>query len=559
MKKRLFIYTTLIIFVGLVSFLAVSVYITDRNNMNIAKNTVMETARICAGLFNDSIDLEEFVMVGGNTRITVISADGVVLADSRPMDIVPVESHLYRPEIVAAATGFPAVHVRFSETHGVEFIYYALKVSSGDSFVFIRTAMPVAQIDAYLHQSLPLLFVLLIALAIMCFFLVRSVANRILEPFNAIGQKLRLLSRGEYTQAPIVGSYKEIDKITREIDDVALVLQNSFDALRDEKNKLSYILNSMGDGLFVVDESSSIALINLAALELFNATPDIVKKKLNYLLYDNALIGAVEDCVNNSKGALFEHVISGKTHLVTVKRLPNTSLTMVALADITESRENAKRREDFFANASHELKTPLTAIKGFNELASLNNKDESLNKYIDGITRETSRMMSLIGDMLRLSELENTQETETVPVSLAKMINEAGEAISTAVQEKAITFTTKGDALVMTEPNHIFEVVKNLIENAVRYNNQNGKVSVKVESNKKGARMTISDNGIGISPEEQTKIFERFYRVEKSRSAQSGGTGLGLSIVKHICTLYGWKLSLKSKLGVGTDVVVEFP
>jgi len=545
MKKRLFLYTTLIIFIGLISFFAASVYVTHTNNLNLAKDTVMEITQICAELYD--ADNHDFVKAGNDTRITVISPDGTVLADSRPLDLNAVENHLNRPEIQAAANGSPTAYIRRSDTLGVDFIYYALKVNRGDSYVFVRASVPVAEINAYLFKSLPLLIFILFAVALLCFIFIRSIINRITKPFNSIEQKLRLLSSGEYTHEPIMGSYEEIDKITREIDEIALVLQKSFNELHDEKNKLDYILNNISDGIFAVDEDKNITLINNSALNIFNVTPDILGKNIIYLSNENLLD-------NN----IFEIILNGKIYLATVKRLPDTKLTMAVLSDVTENRENSKRREEFFANASHELKTPLTAIKGFNELTAINNKDENIKKYIDSITRETDRMLSLIGDMLKLSELENAQNINPVSVSLAKIVNEVREVLSTAINEKSILFEVVGDAVINAEQEHIYELVKNLIENSVRYNNQNGKVSVMVESDKKSVRLIVSDNGIGISPEDQTRIFERFYRVEKSRSQRSGGTGLGLAIVKHICTLYGWKLSLKSKLGVGTEVTVIF-
>jgi len=527
MKKQLFISTTLIMIAGLLSLFFASVYIAHRNNVNIATNTVMEKTYIFANLFNDIYDVDAFVEAGGDTRITIISSDGMVLADSLATEDTG-ENRLSRPEIQAAMNGAPAVHIRHSNTFDADFVYYALMVDNDDSYVFIRASIPVAQINVYLNQALPMLIVLLFTIILVCLFLAHVVTNRIIKPFIAKG-----------------------------IDDVAVVMQNGVDALREEKNKLSYILNSIGDGLFVVDENADIALVNLAATNLFNATSDVINRKLNYLISNKTLISAVEDCVISSNGTLFEFPLNGKTYLVTIKRLPNTTLTMAVLADVTGSRENAKRREEFFANASHELKTPLTAIKGFNELTAINNNDTNLTKYIDAITRETTRMMALIADMLELSELENTSQVQPASISLAKIVNEVSETLSSAINEKSIIFTATGDATITAEPKHLFEITKNLVENSVRYSNQNGKVTVKIESGKT-VRLTVSDNGIGISPQEQTKIFERFYRVEKSRSSQSGGTGLGLSIVKHICALYCWRLSLKSKLGVGTDVMVEF-
>jgi len=571
MRKRLFLYTFLIVFAALLVFFAVSVYVTYTNNLNIAKDTVMETAQICANLYNGSTDVSAFAQAGDGTRITVVAPDGKVLADSSQVDVSTLENHLGRPEIQAAANGAPKAYVRHSETLGVDLIYYALKVAvppssgaspmegnSGESYVFIRAAIPVARIDAYLFQSLPPLVLLLLVIGFLSFFFIRNIADRIVTPFGSVEKKLQLLATGDYKPEPISGSYEEIEEITRSIEDIALALQKGIDELRDEKSKLDYIINNIGDGLFVVDENRKLTLLNSAALDIFDIKADIAGKSMNYLSYDKALTGAVEDCAGLAKGSLFELAQNGDTYLVSVKRLPNTKLTMVVLTDVTESRENAKRREEFFANASHELKTPLTAIKGFNELAALNNKDESIQKYIDSIARETDRMMSLIGDMLKLSKLESTKEINAVPVLMSKIVNEACDTVSAAIKEKSIIFEITGDGTVAAEPGHVYELVKNLIENAVRYNNQGGRVSVNIESNKNSVRFTVSDNGIGIPPEEQTRIFERFYRVEKSRSQRNGGTGLGLSIVKHICALYDWKLSLKSKPGVGTEITVIF-
>ena len=556
MRKRLFFCTILILFIGLAGFFAASFYIVRNNSLSIAENRLIEMTQIYAGLLDGNTDLNEFVRVGSDSRITIISAEGYVLADSRPLDTS--ENRLTRPEIRAAAAGAPAVFTRRSNTLGVDYIYYALKVESGDSFVFVRVSISVAEINSFLYQSLPLLVILLLVFAIACFFLVRGMANQIIIPFSLIEQKLRLLLSGEYAHVSVGKSYEEIDQITRGIDDIALAFQSSFDALHSEKNKLAYILDSIGDGLFVVDKDVKITLANAAVLKIFNVTHDIINKDLSYLTGKKKLAEAVTSCAVHGKDALLELNIKGHIFLIAVRRLPGTHLTMAALTDVTENRENAKRREEFFTNASHELKTPLTAIKGFNELMLLNNKDEGNGKYIDGITRETDRLMLLIAHMLKLSELENAPLTEPIPISLAKVISEVQEAISAAVAEKSIKIETKGDATIMADSEHIYELVKNLIENAVRYNNPGGKVSVVVERKKKRTQLTVSDNGIGIAPKDQARIFERFYRADKSRAISRGGTGLGLSIVKHICVLYGWKLSLKSKLGVGTEVMVEF-
>ena len=558
MKKQLFFCITIIISAGFIGFFAVSVYAVHTNNLNIAKDTVTETARVFAGLYTNETNIQSFAQMETDTRITVIAPDGRVLADSRPLDIDTLENHLSRPEIQAAANRAPSFFIRRSDTLGANLMYYALKKEMGDSYVFIRAAVPVAKINTYLYTSLPLLISLFFIIALLCFVFTKGMINRITQPFSSIENKLRALASGKYTPAPAAGTYDEINKIIQDINEVAALLQNSFTALQDEKTTRDYILNNISDGLFLVDENKNIVLINASALAIFNATINVTGNNLNYLSYDRKLSAAIDDSVSRGKNALFEMILDGRIYCAAIKRLPETSLTMIALSDITETRENAKRREEFFANASHELKTPLTAIRGFSELTAINNKDETIRKYIESITRETDRMLFLVGDMLKLSELENTQGINPVPVHLAQTVNEIQSVLSTAINEKEIFFETEGDAVVNAEPDHIYELIKNLAENAVRYNNQNGSVSIKIDSFKETARLVVADNGIGILGEEQSRIFERFYRVEKSRSQKNGGTGLGLSIVKHICVLYGWELSLQSKPSTGTEVTVLF-
>ena len=558
MKKRLFLYATVTILAGLLCYFAASVYVTHNNNLNIAKDTVIEMAQIYSDLYSETKDYSLLVGAGKDTRVTVISHDGKVLADSKPLDIEAMENHLNRPEIQDALDGVQTTYVRYSASLGTDLIYYAVKANNNDGYIFIRVSVPVAKIDAYLVNSLlPLVFILC-AVILLCFAFSRTVIWRITKPFEMIGKKMRLLSIGEYSPEPIMSSYEEIDAILKDIGELAQTLQYNMTALRYEKIKAEYILNNIGDGIFAVDANKDISFINNAAIELFNATQDIVGKSLNYLSYEKTLSAAVDDCVSQGKTSLFELVHDGKIYLVTVKSLQDTMLTMIILSDITDSRENAKRREEFFANASHELKTPLTAIKGFNDLTAINNKDDGIRKYIDSITRETDRMLAFIGDMLRLSELEGAQKINPASVLLSKVVAEVCDTLSSAITEKNLSLDIVGDGTIEAVPEHIYELVKNLVENAVRYNNQGGRVSITIESDKKGTQLFVYDDGIGISPKEQDRIFERFYRVEKSRSQKNGGTGLGLSIVKHICALYGWKLSLKSKLGVGTEISVVF-
>ncbi|MDR0248642.1 MAG: PAS domain-containing protein [Oscillospiraceae bacterium] len=559
MKRRVFLSAALSLCAGLLLFFAASVYVTRANNLSLAKDMVAEAARLCAGLYASGGDFSAPQGASALTRITVIASDGSVLSDSRPIDRDLLENHLDRPEVQAALRGAPEAFVRRSDTLGTELLYYALKVDTdGGDYVFVRAALSPARIESYLSRSLPLLAALLLISLLLGFELARRTAERALAPLQSVIQRLRLLQSGARAEKGSSGEYKyeEIAALAREIDEVAGLLQENMGALQAERSKLRHIIDNIADGIFAADGDMNVVMLNASAMSIFGVTPEVAGKHLNYLTYHRALTSAVREAAGG-KTALFDMEKDGRTYLVTVKPLPHTGLSAAVLSDVTESRESGKRREEFFANASHELKTPLTAIKGFGELASLHNKDGDIQKYLDGITRETERMLRLIGEVLRLSELENTPALRPEPVRLEEVVAEVREAMLPAIAEKRVDFAFGGEAEVQAEREHLYELVKNLAENAVRYNNPGGSVRVSAEGG--GApRLVVSDNGIGISPREQTRIFERFYRVEKSRSQNSGGTGLGLAIVKHICALYGWKLLLKSRPGAGTEITVTF-
>ena len=325
---------------------------------------------------------------------------------------------------------------------------------------------------------------------------------------------------------------------------------------QDALRQLTYILNNIGDAMMVIDQQGQITLANQAANQALGIP--VVPCLFSQVIDHKQLNKTIRPAIKNAKSAILELELKGKTYFATVKPLPDTLLTMVVLSDITQAKEAQTQREEFFANASHELKTPLTAIKGFNELTAIKNKDESLDKYIQGITRETTRMVGLISNMLSFSQLKEGGALEKSHISLADIIAEIAQTLAPALEEKNIKFETHGNTTIYANYQHMYDMIKNLMENALRYNRPGGLVVVTIKKKKTYTRLKIKDTGIGISPKDQGKIFERFYRVDKSRDAKSGGTGLGLAIVKHICVLYGWRLGLKSKIGVGTEISVDF-
>lgn len=562
MKKRLFLFNILIIGVALLIFFAASLYFIHSTNMEFARHTVMDYAKTYAAFF--IAEQEPPALINSDTvpddiRVTVIDSGGAVLQDSQPLDESLLANHLDREEVQAALTGQPRVVVRHSETLDLDLMYYAVKVqrNHGD-YLFVRAATPIKSINGYLRQSLPLLILILLLLAAASLLLEKQLSRKLLVPLESVRNSLQSLNEGQYAKATMPVSYEETRQIVTEIDGLAIKLERNIGELTAARNMLDNILNHINDGLFALDKAQNIVLVNHKAQHIFGVNDAVTGKNLSYLTYDRTLAATIDACITGEQGALLELALAGRIYLVTIKKLEGRDLYLTVLTDVTENRENQKMREEFFANASHELKTPLTAIRGFNELAALKNQDAALDKFLAQISRETDRMLLLIGDMLKISELENTQQIQPAAVDLAKICEELRQSLAPIAEEKKVTVSVAGSGVISAESGHIYELIKNLVENAIRYNIEQGRVEITIAEDKNSVILTVSDTGIGIAPADQSRIFERFYRVDKGRSRSSGGTGLGLSIVKHICNLYGASLSLKSKPHAGTQIQVVF-
>ena len=215
-------------------------------------------------------------------------------------------------------------------------------------------------------------------------------------------------------------------------------------------------------------------------------------------------------------------------------------------------------RGEFFANASHELKTPLTAVKGFNDIISMSSTNERTKTLTAKIDKELERVVRLINDMLEISKLEGKREVKTESVSLKAVAEEVKEELERLSEDKGVTVSVTGEGEVEMAKEHAEELIKNLVENGIKYNDKGGKVEVKITDDKNFVTLSVADDGFGISEEDQRRVFERFYRADKSRSRETGGTGLGLAIVKHVAELYGAKITLCSVLGSGTTITVKF-
>lgn len=317
-----------------------------------------------------------------------------------------------------------------------------------------------------------------------------------------------------------------------------------------ERSTFSALLSNMEQGVILLDENKNIILINSAAEEIFNAK-DAAGKNILFATRDEKLIKAVSEVETTSTNSLFDFHADGKIYSASIADYADNLATgerryLLIFTDITLMRSLEKMRSEFFSNASHELKTPLAAIKGFSELAGNSSDLDNIKKYISLITKNTERMTSLLDDMLYLSKIDAKAEEERELINLRALGEDCIATLHAEILDKELSTDIKGNALINASREKMTQLLINLISNAVKYNKYGGKVSLSFEENARRVTIKVSDTGIGIEGTHLSRIFERFYRVDKSRSKKQGGTGLGLSIVKNISLMYNGEVSVKS-------------
>lgn len=556
MKNKIVLFNIIIIAISLllVFFFGISV---NKNTLSAeAGKNVVDITRIYAANY---VSPEQTVKgAPEDIRVSVIDAEGKVISDSENVDVDKLGNHSDREEIIAAFQGEPKVVTRYSQSLGKDLVYYALNVTTGDTFVFIRVSVAVESVNSYVVSNIvTMIFVLIVALTLSVIFSVIA-ANGLMKPLTEIRNNLASVRNGTYKEIVPSSGDQEINSMLVEINGISEKLQDSIFEARSDKEKLDYILSNISDGIVVLEKNGNISLINKNAARIFDAS-DFTGKNYLLLSRDRAFTEGVSSALEGRKDSVFEMKFTGEAYYSVSVRALERGLTVIVLSDITAVRNSEKMRSEFFANASHELKTPLTAIKGFNDIVSMTATQPDIKELSGRIDKEVARIINLINDMLDLSMLESEKEPKKEEVELSDVVKDVQGSLEILAKERGVSVKASGKGVVMMEREHAVELVKNLTENAIRYNEKGGHVEVDVSEDDKKVVLTVKDDGIGIEEEHLQRIFERFYRVNKSRSRETGGTGLGLSIVKHIAVLYGADVNISSTFGVGTTVTVTFP
>jgi len=494
------------------------------------------------------------------TRITLIDPEGRVIFDSDGQ-AEQMESHRYRPEITAALSGNIYSVVRYSDTLNRKMLYVAVPVEKEDRVISVcRLSRPLKlAVIPYLrvrNQLLATLLALFIAGSLILFFLVRA----LLKPLEQMSSALARASAGEeqLSLGPFLVS--RLEPMASEVNRLLQKLQELSGAVNSDREVFQTFINSSDEGWLLVDRDGRIILTNRSLEEMF---PEV--KAGSEFFWQSLRRPEIHDLVNRARQSsgpiACQLEKAGRIYTCLASWLPGRQNYLLKFKDITETLELNLRKKEFVANLAHELKTPLTTISGFLETLEEENLSPEGRGYFEIIKRNTGRLVRLVEDLARLSELEEKGfELEKSPVNLTELVRAVIEAYQKEAGNRGLYLKMKAEPLplIAADAFQIEQMVINLVDNALRYTEKGGvEVSLKAEGG--GVLLTVSDTGIGIPEEHLPRIFERFYVVDKSRSRRTGGTGLGLSIVKHVVLAHRGKIEVKSEPGFGSSFLVWLP
>lgn len=481
-------------------------------------------------------------------RLTWVAADGTVLFDSK-INKSSMANHADREEIKAALASGTGSCTRYSATLTEETVYEATRLEDGS--VLRISVSRATLLTLVLGMLQPIVLIVLIAITLSAW-LARRMAKQIVEPLN----KLNL-------EKPMDNdTYEEISPLLNRIYALHQKIRYQVHTLERKQNEFAQITGNMKEALVLVDNTGRIISINPAAMTLFGVDKKCIGEDFLSIDRKPDMRMAMKEAQEEGH-AYFNAKMNGRCYQFDISRIESAEdiCGLVVLAfDITEQVHAEQHRREFTANVSHELKTPLQSIIGSAELIENGIvKQEDMPRFIGHIQQEASRLLYLIDDIIRLSQLDEVHEWPREDVSLHNIAIEVCASLVDAAKARNVSMEVSGDAGVINGVRGLlYEVIYNLCDNAVKYNNLDGFVKVAVTEGEGFVELSVSDSGIGIAPEHREKIFERFYRVDKSHSKQSGGTGLGLSIVKHAVQYHHGKIFVDSEQNKGTVISVIF-
>jgi two-component system phosphate regulon sensor histidine kinase PhoR len=506
------------------------------------------TDKIISVYNSDSeIDLSKYYGIG-DFRVTLIKGDGSVVSDSVDTDVNSMPNHSDRPEFEQAIKDGNGSSHRMSETLNKITYYYAGKTADGS---VIRVAKTIDSIYGIFLFVIPSILIIMIGVFVVCTILAKRSTKKIVEPIKEMADN----GNGS--------PYDELLPLSQKIASQQRQIKRQMRRLQFEKDKISTLIENMAEGFILIDVDKKVLMSNYSASKLLGADDDGVTDKTLIAFSRNEVLNDCVDKALSGESKNGDTTVKGRalqiiTNPVYSNGEKNGAICLII--DVSAKKKAEKMRREFTANVTHELKTPLTSISGYAEIiASGLVKPDDIPNFANKIHKESGRLLSLISDIMELSQLdEKFSDEEFAPVDLAGVAAEVAEDLRSNAEKHGITITVDTKTAVINgNRNQIYELIYNLCDNAIRYNRENGSVKIITGDDNEHPFVKVADTGIGIPEKHHKRVFERFYRVDKSRSKETGGTGLGLAIVKHITERHGGEISLESS-EQGTTFTARF-
>ena len=482
-------------------------------------------------------------------RITWIQADGKVIYDTQA-GADSMENHADRQEVKQALAEGEGSSSRYSDTLMEKTSYYARLLDDGS---VLRVSTTYATAGLLVLGMLQPILVVLIAALVLSGILARRISKRIVEPMNSIDLDRPLEN----------DTYEELSPLLNRINQQHKEIEMQMRYLKQRTDEFTQITESMKEGLILLDNKGNVLSINEAAQNILETDSDCIGQSFLSIERSRNINNAIQSAFEEGHSEEYAEY-AGREYQIDISRIESGGETVGAVLlafDITEQQNAQRNRREFTANVSHELKTPLQGIIGSAELIENGMvKPEDMPRFIGHIGKEASRLVTLIEDILRLSQLDEGRQMPSEQVDLFELADEVKSVLEGACEAKNINMKLMGEHVCVDGVKRLlYEIIYNLCDNAVKYNNEGGIADIDISSDEKNAYITVRDSGIGIPQDQQERVFERFYRVDKSHSKESGGTGLGLSIVKHAVSYHNGTVSMKSEPGNGTEIRVALP
>ena len=571
MKKKILTSTIIVIVFSLIIMTSFYIIISNYKYIDHSKKMLKEyNQTITYFLETNSQSIEEDVRELNNMetiqketsiRITYIDKNGQVLYDSIK-DESQMDSHNDREEINMAKENKVGTSVRYSETTKGETIYYVSKLKDGS---FIRTSETITSTMLFKNTDMKYYLTALASALVLGSIIAIKITNSITRPINDLQFIASRIAHGDFHKRVNINTKDELGSLGDSFNHMADQLEEILKELISKQSRLTAILKSMGSGVIAIDKYHKVIMINPYVKKIFNiniSENNIKGEKIENIIKDKTVLEAISNKVTSIELKIEEPILKHiKIRTSELFEGEDEMGMVIVIEDITDYKKLENMRSEFVANVSHELKTPITSIKGFAETLKYVEDNETRDKFLRIIEEESERLTRLIQDILSLCDIENRTDINKERFD----INKVAESIDLLTQREAfdrnVMFALNCDVKTKLYGNRdqFKQMILNLVDNAIKYSGEDSKVILDIRENKDNILIVVSDNGTGIPMEHLDRIFERFYRVDKARSREKGGTGLGLAIVKHIVNSFNGSISVVSEVNKGTKFKIEIP